>query len=194
MATETAARLRELPVLTGTAPDSSLTGWSPDPAPQFLRWLDAAVAAELPEPHVAVLSTVDADGVPDARALIVKDVDERGWAFAGPASSAKGTQLVVNPAAALTIWWQPLVRSIRVRGRVVEATPEESAADLAARSAAARADVAAGDWRLWRVIPDRVEFWQGSADRRHIRVVYSRGADAGWSVSASAGGDSIRLG
>lgn len=63
------------------------------------------------------------------------------------------------------------LRAVRVRGEVVEASRHESGADLAARSAAARADVPRGDWQLWRVVAARVEFWQGSADRRHTRIV-----------------------
>ncbi|WP_275090553.1 pyridoxine 5'-phosphate oxidase C-terminal domain-containing protein, partial [Microbacterium sp. K41] len=55
----------------------------------------------------------------------------------------------------------------------------ESAADLAARSPAARDGVAAGDWVLWRLQPSRVEFWQGATDRRHTRIVYEV-ARGGW--------------
>ncbi|HWU27698.1 MAG TPA: pyridoxine 5'-phosphate oxidase C-terminal domain-containing protein, partial [Microbacterium sp.] len=54
-----------------------------------------------------------------------------------------------------------------------------SAADLAARSPAARAGIAAGDWVLWRVVPERIEFWQGAQDRDHLRLVYRRG-EHGW--------------
>jgi pyridoxine/pyridoxamine 5'-phosphate oxidase len=108
------------------------------------------------------LSTVDADGMPDARVLVLKDVDERGWAFASTRSSVKGGQLDDEPHAALTFWWQPVVRSVRIRGRVVEASRDESLADLRARTAAAQDGVDADDWILWRVVPDRIEFWQGS--------------------------------
>lgn len=66
-----------------------------------------------------------------------------------------------------------------MRGEVREATTEESAADLAARSAAARDGLAPGDWVLWRLVPSRVEFWQGAADRRHTRIVFAREGD-GW--------------
>ncbi|NMO01866.1 pyridoxamine 5'-phosphate oxidase [Gordonia sp. TBRC 11910] len=182
MTDDTAARLRDIPVLTGAPPGDSISGWSTEPVEQFLRWLDVALESGVAEPHAASFATVDSDGMPDARVLILKDVDGRGWAFAGPASGRRGAQLAVNPAAALTFWWQPLVRSVRVRGRVVEASMQESEADLAARSEAARAEVTPGDWRLWRVVADRVEFWEGSTDRRHIRVVYSRETDSGWSV------------
>ncbi|MFC6146028.1 pyridoxine 5'-phosphate oxidase C-terminal domain-containing protein [Corynebacterium nasicanis] len=60
---------------------------------------------------------------------------------------------------------------MRINGRVVEASAAETAADLAARSAEAREGVAEGDWRLWRLVPERIEFWQGSTDRRHQRVI-----------------------
>lgn len=164
--------LRSLKALTGTAP-----GPLPEDPPAraedlFLAWLEEAIAAGVPEPHAMTLSTLGTDGVPDARVLILKDVDARGWAFASTASSTKGLQLAAAPAAALTFWWPQVVRSVRVRGRVVEADAAESRADLAARSASARAEVADGDWRLWRVVPDAVEFFQGSPDRRHARLVY----------------------
>lgn len=177
-------RLRALASLTGRAPVLALDALPTDPVALFLEWLERAVAAGVPEPHVMTLATVDVEGMPDARTLILKDVSPQGWAFAGPRSSAKGEQLAARPVAALNFWWQPQVRAVRVRGRVEEASPEESAADLAARSAAARDGVAAGDWVLWRLIPDRIEFWQGSGDRRHARIVYTRDA-AGWSRSGA---------
>jgi len=176
--------LRGRHALTGTAPQ-----WNPevlpdDPTVLFGEWLRAADAAGVPEPHTATLATVDAAGVPDARTLILKRVDERGWAIASTRSSRKGAQLSAAPAAALNFWWQPQVRAVRVRGRVEEASAEESAADLAARSPAARAGVADGDWVLWRIVPERIEFWQGSRDRRHTRVVYVVDG-AGWSRSVT---------
>lgn len=174
-----AAWLRSRPALTGTAPALHPGSVPDEPLVLFLNWITTAAEAGVPEPHAATLATVDGDGMPDARTLILKDVDERGWAFAGPRSSAKGRQLAANPAAALNFWWQPVLRAVRVRGPVQEASAEESAADLAARSAAARAGVAEGDWVLWRIVPSRVEFWQGAEDRRHTRIVYTRAA-SGW--------------
>ncbi|WP_396654174.1 pyridoxamine 5'-phosphate oxidase family protein [Microbacterium sp.] len=178
--------LRGRHALTGSAPEWNLNELPVDPNDLFASWLRAADAAGVPEPHTVTLATVDADGSPDARTLILKRIDERGWAFASTRSSRKGAQLAAAPAAALNFWWQPQVRAVRVRGRVQEATAEESAADLAARSAAARADIADGDWVLWRLVPTRIEFWQGSRDRRHTRVVYDA-ADAGWTVSVIGG-------
>ena len=182
MATLSAEDLRTIPSLTGTAPRLELDDLPRDPTDLFAEWLRVALEHGVPEPVAATLATVDDDGVPDARTLILKAVDARGWAFAGSATSRKGQQLTARPSAALTLWWQPLVRAVRVRGRVVEASPEDSAADFAARSESARTGAPAQDWRLWRLVPSRVEFWQGSPDRRHLRIVYTY--DGSWHVSS----------
>jgi pyridoxamine 5'-phosphate oxidase len=172
--------LRTIPSLTGTAPSLELDDLPRDPVDLFAEWLSVALGQGVPEPVAATLATVDDEGVPDARTLILKAVDARGWAFAGSATSRKGQQLAACSSAALNLWWQPLVRAVRARGRVVEASPEDSAADFAARSDSARAGAEAQDWRLWRLVPSRVEFWQGSPDRRHLRIVYTY--DGSWHV------------
>ncbi|MFT2817678.1 pyridoxal 5'-phosphate synthase [Leifsonia sp. A12D58] len=182
MTTVTAAKLRTIPSLSGTSPVLDLTRLPADPVTFFYEWLDGALASQVAEPLAITLATVDADGAPNARTLIVKDIDDRGWAFAGPRESAKGIELASHPAAALNFWWQPLVRAIRVRGPVVEASRADSEADFALRSAAARRDLDSRDWVLWRLQAERVEFWQGSPDRQHIRIIY-RFIDGVWSLS-----------
>ena len=181
-----ADRLRTISSLTGTAPDLDLDALPADPLDLFTGWLDTALAGGVPEPIAATLATVDADGIPDSRTLLLKDVDERGWAFAGTASSRKAAQLTANPAAALSLWWQPQMRAIRVRGPVVQASHAECEADLAARSPQARATVPPGEWRVWRVQPQRIEYWQGSPDRQHIRIIYGRDGD-GWTRTVDRG-------
>ncbi|KRC62966.1 pyridoxamine 5'-phosphate oxidase [Agromyces sp. Root81] len=176
--------LRAQPALTGNAPRLDLQALPHDPVALFVDWIRDAARAGVAEPHAATLATVDADGLPDARTLILKDVSERGWAVAGQRSSRKGSQLAAHPVAALNFWWQPVVRAVRVRGTVLEASREESDADLAARSAAARAGIEPGDWTLWRIVPARIEFWQGSPDRRHTRIVYVTDGGA-WSRQVS---------
>lgn len=174
-----ASWLRAQPSLTGTPPELEIDALPDDPSALFEQWLRTAVAAGVAEPHAGTLATVDSRGMPDARTLIVKDAGARGWAFAGQRASAKGRQLAGSPAAAMNFWWQPIRRAVRVRGTVAEGSGEESAADLAERSAAARADAVPGDWVRWWLKPERIEFWQGASDRRHIRIIYARGAD-GW--------------
>lgn len=181
-----AERLRGLPSLTGTPPYLDLNDLPDEPTALFVRWLEEATGAGVAEPHAATLATVDRDGVPDARTLILKALDDRGWAVAGQRSSQKGEQLAERPAAALNFWWQPIMRAVRVRGRVAEAAPEDSAADFSARSESARAEIDPEDWVVWRIQPSRVEFWQGSTDRRHYRIVYVACA-GGWTLAAGVG-------
>lgn len=178
--------LRAQPALIGTAAEFDLETLPEDPVELFVNWIRAAAEAGVAEPHAATLATVGADGVPDARTLILKDVSGSGWAVAGQRSSRKGGQLTANPAAALNFWWQPVVRAVRVRGSVREGTRAECEADLAARPAAAPGEIPPDEWMLWWVQPTRVEFWQGSPDRRHLRVVYT-GAGTTWSRDIHGG-------
>ncbi|MEV7283315.1 pyridoxal 5'-phosphate synthase [Streptomyces sp. NPDC093252] len=136
--------LRGLEVFAGP-----LAGFDPasapaDPVALFLDWLRAAVAAGVPDPHAMTLSTVGEDGLPDARVLILKNVDDDGWQFAVHGSSPKGRQLARRPGAALTFYWPPLGRQVRLRGPVGPAPAEQSAADLLARATTARAEALIG--------------------------------------------------
>src|SRR5690606_10022417 len=96
-----------------------------------------------------------------------------------------------SPVAAMNFWWQPARRAVRVRGPVHEATAAESDADLVERSAAARAGIEPGEWVRWWLEPVRVEFWQGAADRRHVRIVYLRDG-TGWTRRLVSGEDGER--
>jgi pyridoxamine 5'-phosphate oxidase len=139
MAADLRSTLRVLPVLSGTAPDFDPTQCPHDPTALFAEWFRAAIQADVAEPHAMTLSTVGADGHPDARVLILKDVDDAGWHFAVSSASKKGADLSSNPVAALTFYWPQLVRQVRVRGTVVPDPPDVTAADFLARSDGARA-------------------------------------------------------
>jgi len=119
-------------------------GHAPDtPEELFLGWLSEAGEHVL-APHAVTLSTVDADGAPDARVVILKNVDQTGWAVATSAESPKGQQLAANPRAALTFFWPGRGRQVRVRGPVAPAAPEVSAEDFLARPPASRAEAYVG--------------------------------------------------
>lgn len=91
------------------------------------------------------VSTVDADGVPDSRMLVLKDLTADGtWCFAGQRDSTKGIELGTRPAAALLFYWRELVRSVRIRGPIVEGSSDEARADFTARSLEARAVALSG--------------------------------------------------
>jgi pyridoxamine 5'-phosphate oxidase len=79
----------------------------------LLTWLEEA-GEQVLAPHAVTLSTVDSEGAPDARVVILKDVDESGFFVASSAQSPKGRQLQANPQAALTFFWPALGRQVRV--------------------------------------------------------------------------------
>jgi pyridoxamine 5'-phosphate oxidase len=133
------AYLRSLPVLTGTGPGFDTDHAPADPVSLFVTWLQDAVEADVPEPHAMTLSTVDAQGLPRARVLILKAVDAHGWHFAVNSVSQKGQDLSANPAAALTFYWPALVRQVRIAGTVVDDGPQASARDFLARPLGSRA-------------------------------------------------------
>ena len=114
-------------------------GSVPDDPIELLRhWLDAAVAAEVPEPTAATLATVDRDGRPDARVVLLRGSDERGvWWFTNR-RSAKGEQLRANPVGAVVAYWPLLERQVRLRGPVEDLPDEESDAYFASRPLASR--------------------------------------------------------
>ncbi|GLY87579.1 pyridoxine/pyridoxamine 5'-phosphate oxidase [Actinoallomurus iriomotensis] len=136
--------LRSLEVFAGPLADFDPAGAPAEPVDLFLGWLREAVEAGVPDPHAMTLSTVGADGGPDARVLILKNVDAGGWQFAVHAGSPKGRQLADVPRAALTFYWPLQGRQVRVRGAVEPASPEQSAADLLARAPSARAEALLG--------------------------------------------------
>ncbi|WP_407554352.1 pyridoxal 5'-phosphate synthase [Streptomyces sp. Pv4-95] len=136
--------LRGLTVFGGELPTFDPSDTPDDPVELFTAWLLGAIRAQVPEPHAMTLSTADADGLPSARTLILKDIDTDGWRFAADSGSAKGRELSECPYAALTFYWQPLARQVRVRGPVVRESAERAAADFLARGADARAEALLG--------------------------------------------------
>jgi pyridoxamine 5'-phosphate oxidase len=109
------------------------TDLAPDPHAQFTRWLSDAIAADLPEPNAMVLATADAGGAPSARTVLLKGVDERGFAFYTNAGSRKGLDLAENPRASLVFPWFPIERQVVVRGSVTTVDRAEVAAYFASR-------------------------------------------------------------
>jgi pyridoxamine 5'-phosphate oxidase len=109
------------------------SGVAPDPFRQFERWLADAVAAEVKEPNAMTLATVDADGLPNARMVLLKGCDERGFVFYTNLGSVKGQELAEAPKAALTFYWKSLQRQVRVRGEVEPVSAAEADAYFASR-------------------------------------------------------------
>ncbi|TNM63385.1 pyridoxine/pyridoxamine 5'-phosphate oxidase [Aliirhizobium smilacinae] len=149
------SKLRALPSLAGPFPPFDLDTTSPNPQDMFAAWLSDAIEAGIREPHSMVLSTVDELGEPDARVLILKNLDQRGWHFATIGNGLKGCQIAANPNVSLTFYWSSLGRQVRIRGVTLKADDHESNADFQARSAVAKANVFVG--RQSQVLTSRSE-------------------------------------
>ena len=106
---------------------------APDPLVQFQRWLDQALAAELPEPNAMTLATVGADGRPSTRVVLVKGADAQGIVWYTNYESRKGRELAHLHMAALQFHWVELERVVRIEGTVHKTSAAESDAYYATR-------------------------------------------------------------
>jgi pyridoxamine 5'-phosphate oxidase len=105
-----------------------------EPVRLFAAWFAEAKRAEPVNPDAMTLATVDADGRPNARMVLLKGFDERGFVFYTNQDSIKGHELAAAPQAALTFYWKSLQRQVRARGSVEPVSREEADAYFASRS------------------------------------------------------------
>ena len=124
-----------------------------DPFALFRRWFEQAMAAELTDPNAMILATATPGGVPSARAVLLKNLDHRGFTFFTNYESRKGREMAANPRVALVFLWHQLERQIRIEGTVEVVTPAESDDYYVTRPLGSRL----GAWasRQSEVIPDR---------------------------------------
>ena len=187
-----------------------------DPFELLTAWYELA-REQAPLPEAICLATVDAEGMPDARMVLLKGFGPDGFRFFTNHGSAKGGQLAAQPVAALVLYWRELDRQVRVRGTVERLSDRDSdeyfatrmresrigawaspqSRELADRDELDRLVVAAEErfasgevprpeiWGCSRVVPERMEFWQGQVGLLHDRFVYRRSAD-GWTVGRLA--------
>jgi pyridoxamine 5'-phosphate oxidase len=125
-----------------------------DPFALFETWLKAADAAEANDPNAMALATVDADGLPDVRMVLLKDFDRDGFVFYTNTLSAKGRELAANPKAALLFHWKSLRRQVRIRGDVEPVTQAEADAYFATR--ARHSQIGAWASEQSQPLPDRL--------------------------------------
>jgi len=104
-----------------------------DPLQQFDKWLREAIAAQVPEPNAMTLATVDSEGHPSTRVVLIKGYDASGIVWYTNYESRKGRELAANPHAALQFHWVELERVVRIEGRVELTSAEESDAYFATR-------------------------------------------------------------
>jgi pyridoxamine 5'-phosphate oxidase len=180
-----------------------------DPLPLLERWLRIAEEKGVREPRALALATADAAGRPSNRILLLKQLTP-GLVFAGSHDSRKGRDLAVNPRAAGTLYWRETLQQIVVEGPVRQLSEEESDGLFAERPQAGQATTVASHqgeqladpaelreaasslaksaealqrprrWGGYRLDPDLIEFWHGSPDRLHRRLLYVK-TDERWS-------------
>ncbi len=109
-----------------------------DPVALFSDWLALAKTTEPNDPNAMALATVDADGLPDVRMVLLKDVDAAGLTFYTNTESAKGEQLAANSKAAICFHWKTIRRQVRFRGAVAPVSDEAADAYFKTRARSAR--------------------------------------------------------
>lgn len=184
------------------------------PVRQFETWLQQAVDAPLEDPTAMVLATVDAQGLPWQRIVLLKGVSAEGFVFYTNYDSDKGHAIAGRPRVSLHFPWNALDRQVSLLGRAEKTSPQASAAYFASRpresqvaawasrqsrpvsdraaletqAALVREKFAGREipmpdfWGGYRVVPQRMEFWQGGEHRLHNRFVYTRIEDGDWDL------------
>jgi pyridoxamine 5'-phosphate oxidase len=200
-------RLRALPVFPNELPRFDTDAAPVAPLPLLVDWLELAIAAGVLQPHAMSIATVNADGRPANRTLLLKDIDDEAVWFATLSSSPKGRDLAGRPDAAVVLYWREQGRQVRISGRVEAGPREVSDRDFLQRSPGARARAIAGrqsepvedfaehlkgateivandpdfvpeTWVAYRLIPESVEFWQAERERDQVRLRYLRAGNA----------------
>lgn len=110
------------------APSFDVGDLAESPFDQFADWFKQAVDADIMEPNAMTLATVDLDGQPDARIVLLKDADERGFTFYTNYASAKANQINTKNDIALVFYWDKLFRQVRIRGPISKVDRAESQA------------------------------------------------------------------
>lgn len=192
------------------------TDLAADPIAQFSAWLAEAAEREVYEPNAMVLGTIDPDGAPSTRTVLLRRVDDSGFAFYTDYTSRKGRALLANPAVSAVFPWYTVHRQVIVFGEARPVEADDSDAYFAARPRGAQvaawssdqsqpidsrdaleqkvrdADAQFADapeiprperWGGFRIVPHRVEFWQGRTSRLHDRLVFVRQGDGHWTVT-----------
>lgn len=175
-----------------------------DPYAMLRHWLAEAESVGVMDASALLLATVSKNGQPSTRVVSVKTVDAKGLVFGTSAESTKGRALQDNPCVSGTFWWPKTMQQVHVQGDVSPLTVDASEAlfaqrprwaqavsvvaqqskpladeaallkNVAALATSAEALFRPPAWQAYRLLPRTLEFWLGSKNRFHRRLVYQR--------------------
>ena len=187
------------------------TELDPDPMGQFATWFQQAIDSGEPMPGAVALATVDPQGLPSLRMMLLEHFDAHGFIIQTNLQSPKAQHLASQPSAALAFFWPLLVRQVRVTGAVApisrdemagyfEHTPDGIRAMLRAchqsqvipsraaleqlyADSVATGELALPDhWGGYRLRVESIEFWQGRPNWLQDRLRYTRMPDDAWRI------------
>ena len=171
--TDTTSMKHQTPLTSGdfTAAD--------EPFALFEAWLNEAIKSEPNDPNAMALATVDPDGLPDVRMVLMKGFDAEGFVFYSHIASQKGRELAANPKAALLFHWKSLRRQIRIRGNVTPVTDTEADAYFATRPK--QAQIGAWASKQSQALESRFAFEQAIAVEGARHLIGNVPRPPGWS-------------
>lgn len=150
-----------------------------EPFALFEAWLNEAIKSEPNDPNAMALATVDPDGLPDVRMVLMKGFDTEGFVFYSHIASQKGRELAANPKAALLFHWKSLRRQVRIRGNVTPVTDAEADAYFATRPK--QAQIGAWASKQSQELESRFAFEQAIAKVAAKYVIGEVPRPPGWS-------------
>lgn len=171
--TDTTSMKHQTPLTSGdfTAAD--------EPFALFEAWLNEAIKSEPNDPNAMALATVDSDGLPDVRMVLMKGFDTEGFVFYSHIASQKGRELAANPKVALLFHWKSLRRQVRIRGNVTPVSDTEADAYFATRPK--QAQIGAWASKQSEALESRFAFEQAIAKVAARYVIGEVPRPPGWS-------------
>ena len=186
-----------------------------NPMKQFAKWWQQAVDSKIDEVNAMTLATASPDGMPSARIVLLKGVDENGFIFFTNYDSYKGQQLAENPKACLVFFWKELERQVRITGLIEKTSAAVSDEYFHSRPLASQLGAATSPqsqviesrewlenevakirkldavkrpdhWGGYLIRPITIEFWQGRTHRLHDRIQYTLEDNGGWKMERLA--------
>ncbi len=184
-----------------------------NPIEQFKVWFGHALKMQVSEVNAMTIATALPSGLPSARIVLLKEVDDKGFVFFTNYEGRKGKELDRNPHAALLFYWKELEQQIRIEGKVKKINRKESDAYFDVRPLESKMSAIVSkqskvinkcmkwlscfqkclignyekkikrpeNWGGYRVVPEKIEFWQGRTNRLHDRILYTK-VNKGWKI------------